>query len=158
MAQQFLLNLKLKTQGEIKGSSPKKGKSGVTGIICHGFEYGVESPVDSNTGNATGKRTHTPITIRKEVDSASPLLLGALCTNEGFKIATLSFSRPDGKPGVTCIIELTNGSIIKIKRVAAARNSPESTKTAELEDVSLSYETLTVNGIPNGLIPHSHLW
>lgn len=155
MPHPFLLTLNLKTQGKIKGSSTQKGHSAVNGVICHGFEFGVQSPVDSGTGSATGKRQHNPITIRKEVDLASPLFLQALCTNEGFKSATLSFARPDGKPGVTRIIELTNGSIVKVKRFSA-RSSPES-KTAECEDVTLSYETLTVNGIPDGLIPPSHL-
>jgi type VI secretion system Hcp family effector len=131
MAQQFLLTMKLKTQGAIKGSS--KGSSGKTqgpldyskGMQCHGFSY------------------------VKEVDSASPLLWQALCSNEGFTTATLQFAKPSpsGKPAVKYTIELTDGLISEITRARDASGKP-------CEHVSLTFEKMTVNGLAHGIVPY----
>lgn len=42
------------------------------------FDLGMETPSDVATGQASGKRQHSPITIVRKTDSASPLLLQAL--------------------------------------------------------------------------------
>ncbi len=155
MPNSFLLTLKLATQGQIKGSSTKKqGKLDYSsGIECIGFQYGVKTPVDSDSGAASGRRQHSPITVRKEIDSASPLLFNASCTGEGFEQAKLTFDPsgpgPDGKTGLARDIELTNGAIVKIKLFAKGGK--------KYEDVTLSFEGLHVNGIADGLIPHVHL-
>jgi type VI secretion system secreted protein Hcp len=114
----FLMTLSLKTQGNIKGSSTRKegALDFSKGLECHEFNYGVKAQSDLGFGTLTGKRTHHPITIVREVDSASPLLWQALCTNEVLTSATLSFNRPPGgKLTVFHTIELTNATIIDIK-------------------------------------------
>jgi Type VI secretion system effector, Hcp len=42
----------------------------------------IVSPRDPASGLPTGKRQHEPIAITKEIDKSSPLILGALVTNE----------------------------------------------------------------------------
>jgi type VI secretion system secreted protein Hcp len=149
MAQKFLLKLRLTKQGVVKGSSGKRegDLDFSSGLECHGFQYGVTAPYDAGSGLPTGKRQHKPITIIREVDSASPLLWQALCTNEGFQTATLKFNRPDssGKESLYSTIELTNGVIVNIKRYT------ESTGR-KCEELTLSYHSVTVNGIANGVI------
>lgn len=150
----FLLTLKMTKQGNIKGSS--KSKEGdldySKGIECHGFNLGVASQIDPPSHGSSGRRKQHPITIRKEVDEASPLLLQALSTNELIATAELSFNRigPDGKPAVVHTIELTNGHIISIKPVMGSAGK-------RYEDVTVSYNGLRVNGTGNGIIPHSAL-
>jgi type VI secretion system secreted protein Hcp len=152
MASKFLLTLKLTTQGNVKGSSTRKdGDLDFSkGMECHGFNYEVATPVDSSSGSTTGRRTHNPIRITREVDSASPKLLQALVTNEVFRAATLHFNRAnsDGKPSDVRTIELTNGKIADIKPSKDASGK-------RCEDVTLVYEGLLVNGIPDGIIPYS---
>jgi type VI secretion system Hcp family effector len=154
MAHHFLLTMDLRTQGTIKGSSKGSGgKKGdldySSGIECHGFQFGVEVPYDPQSGSATGKRQHSPIVIRKEVDSASPLLWQALCTNEAFQMAKLQFytSGSSGKEKVACTVELTNGQIVGIERFPGLKGKPS-------EHLSLTFEKITVNGLSNALIPH----
>jgi len=144
----FLLELELKTQGKIRGSSTKKqgGSGSSTGLLCHGWNYAVVSQFDAGSGQLVGRRTHNPITIVREVNSASPLLWSALCSNEGFKTATLSFARPSaaGKPSVAQTIELTNGAIVHI-RPAGVRNGKN------CQELTLTYEEMKINGALGGI-------
>jgi type VI secretion system secreted protein Hcp len=123
------------------------------GIECHGFDYDVLAPRDAASGLPSGKRTHSPITIVREVDSASPLLWQALCTNEVFLNATLSFVKPtpSGKPPVAHTIELTNGTISKVNQY----NPGKIGGGKKWEKVTLIYEGLTVDGLKDGIIPRS---
>jgi type VI secretion system secreted protein Hcp len=154
MSFQFYLSVKGKKQGNIKGESTKngKGQSSTKGVLCHGFQYAVESQYDAGTGQATGRRQHKPLVITREVDSATPILYHAMCTNEGFQTATLSFVRPDssGKEVVFKTIELTNGSISKIEYA-----QPHKGKRSQA--ITLLYEEFAVDGAKNGAISHSLL-
>jgi type VI secretion system secreted protein Hcp len=147
MAQKFLLTVKLKTQGSIIGSSTRKegALDFSKGMECHGFKYGVAAQYDVGSGALTGRRRHTPITIVREVDSASPLLWQALCTNETFTTATLSFNRPspDGKPALFHTIELTNAAIIGIKLTTDSSGK-------KCHNVALAYDAL----LGDGAIPY----
>jgi type VI secretion system secreted protein Hcp len=148
----FLLEMQLKTQGKVTGDSTKKqGGTGFSaGLRCHAFNYQVAQQFDAGSGQLTGRRTHTPITIVREVDKASPLLWSALCTNEGFKTATLSFARPsaDGNFAVAHTIVLTDGAIVSI-RPAGIQDGKK------CEELTLTYEETKVDGalreIPAGL-------
>ena len=52
-------------------------------------------PRDQATGTISGKRQHSPVTVVKPVDKASPLLYKALCTHEPVNSAEFRFFRPD---------------------------------------------------------------
>jgi type VI secretion system secreted protein Hcp len=159
---QFLLEIKFQTQGKIKGSSTKgQGNSNSShGLPCHSFNYEVETQYDAASGLPTGKRNHKRVTIVREVDSASPLLLHACATNEGFTSATLSFSRPSkgsGKETVYQTIELTNGAItgVRLTTPRLGKNLGAIAHGSKLESITLDYEELTVNGLKGGIVPNS---
>jgi type VI secretion system Hcp family effector len=147
----FLLTMMLTKQGVVKGSSTRKDGAldFSTGMECHGFDYSVTTPVSSPTSALSGRRVHTPVTIVREVDKASPLLWQALCSNEGFKTATLSFARPtsDGKLHVATTIQLTNGRIIAI-------TSSKGASGKACENLTLMYDEMLVNGVRNAVVPH----
>jgi type VI secretion system Hcp family effector len=167
MGQTFLLTIVLNKQGVLRGSSKRKeGDLDFSkGMECHGFNYDLTTQYDLGSGQLTGRRQHQPITIIREVDSASPLLWSALCSNEGFKTATLSFARPTGKPAVYQKIELTNGTICKIRAANSAIGSGSSGSGSggggggkkRFEEVSLTFEGITINGIPNAHAMLAHL-
>lgn len=60
MAGGFLLTMVLTKQGVVKGSSTKKegDLDYSNGMECHGFDYPVSTPVDSNPSKPVGKRQH----------------------------------------------------------------------------------------------------
>lgn len=147
----FLLTMTGTKQGKIKGSNTKKeGDLDFSrGVECHGFSYSVTVPYDAQAGHSSGQRSHKPLTITKEVDSASPKLLQALCTNETFKSVTLQFGKTgsSGKPLPFRTIELVNGVIVDIRQA-------QGTTGKRRELVTLAYDDLLVNSIPHGAIPH----
>jgi type VI secretion system secreted protein Hcp len=151
MPEKFLLTMTLKKQGAIKGSSTKKeGDLDFSkGLECHAFNYEVLTPIDSKSGQPAGKRQHNPITIIRESDSASPKLLQALANGEVFSVAKLQFNRigQDGKPRITHTIELTNGTVCRVKQTIGSGGKP-------CDNVTLAYEGLLVNGVPNARLPH----
>ncbi len=150
----FLMTMKLSKQGEITGSSTHKdgGSNFEKGMMCHAFNYAVKSQFDASSGQATGRRTHTPISIVKEVDNASPLLWSALCSNEAFTTATLSFAKPS--TGVSSFtprkIELRNGAITGIRH-GGIRNGKK------CEELTLKYEDILIDGRPGAMIHPSLL-
>ncbi len=152
MGRQFLMTMTGQKQGSIKGSN--KGKQGdldfSKGMECHGFDYGVITQIDPGSSGSTGKRMHKPITIIKELDAASPLLLQAAATNEVLTSVTFQFppTGPDGKPFTVSKIELANATISKI---SVSTNS----KGKQFETLILIYQGLRVNGTPNAIIPMS---
>ncbi len=113
------------------------------------FEFERLLPYDFGSGQATGRRQHSPVTIVKEVDEASPLLWQALCTNESFQSASLQFVQPNsnGKETVYYTIELTNSAIVGYR-------TWHGSKGKKREIVTLVFDDLEVNGVRNGIIPY----
>lgn len=163
MAYQFYLELQFKSQGKVKGQSTTKGHSSAVskGLQCHAFEYAVAAQYDASAGQTSGKRQHNPVTIVREVDSASPLLFHACVTNEVFQSAKLSFVKPDsgGKETVFHTVELTNGTISKIGYASPriGGNSQASKNGNRLQAITFVYEEIAVDGAKNRAIPYSLL-
>jgi type VI secretion system secreted protein Hcp len=148
MALDAYMTFEATTQGALMGSSTKGKHKG--SIEIQDFSFGLESPLDSQSGQATGRRQHKPVVIVREVDAASPLLFQALCSNETFTSATLSFARPDasGKSSPIRKIELTNGKIVSITHAPSSGGKRR-------ERIFFDYEQVLVNGLSNVAIPHS---
>jgi type VI secretion system secreted protein Hcp len=134
-------------QGQLKGES--KLKSDSKNKVVLSFEYGVQSPFDPNSGLPTGKRKHDPITITREVDSASPLLWQALCTNEALESVTFTFDKTgSGSSGKRFrTIEVKNALISSIKQAP-------NTGGKRHEKLTLTFDQLLVNGNPQLAMPH----
>jgi type VI secretion system secreted protein Hcp len=105
----------------------------------------------SSAGQPIGRRRHDPIVIVKEVDSASPLLWQALCTNEVLQSADLSFVRPTGTGGKEVVVErvtLTNAVISKVQRYTPKLQGNRSQHdTNELEEVELTFTKIDVGNV-----------
>jgi type VI secretion system secreted protein Hcp len=112
------------------------------------FEFEVLQPYDLGSGQLTGRRQHSPITIVREVDEASPKLWQAACSNESFQSASLHVARPDsnGKETVYHTITLTNATI-------AGYKTWHGTRGKKRETVTLVFDDWEVNGVPKGIIP-----
>ena len=89
-----------------------------------GFDYGVSSPRDAATGQASGKRIHKPLIITKELDKSSPILFQALVTNEVLPEVNFQFTRAgsDGKEIQYYTIKLTNATISEIHQSDQGKN------------------------------------
>jgi type VI secretion system secreted protein Hcp len=151
MALNAYLRLTGAKQGDIRGSVTQKGREGRILVIAASHEFA--SPRDVASGQASGRRQHTPLVITKELDRASPLLQAALVSNETITSLTLDFfsaSRlgggPAGGAGVevnTYSISLANASIASMRLVMPNVRDPELAKRETYEEIAFTYQKIT---------------
>ncbi|MFY9727491.1 MAG: type VI secretion system tube protein TssD [Bryobacteraceae bacterium] len=121
---------------------------GNLGRECHAFDYGVVAPRDTSTGQATGKRHHSAITIIKEVDAASPLFSAALTHLKVLPALNLKFvkANPQGTTRPYFTITLTDAALASYIRKPLPRSpSPRKGSSAhELEEIELAFQQIEV--------------
>lgn len=142
MALNAYLRLKGESQGEIKGSVTQAGREDSIMVIA--FDYEVESPRDAASGLPTGKRQHKGITITKEVDKSSPLLMNLLTNNENITEWELRCWQPSaaGKEMQFYTIQLVNASVAKIKGEMLNNKYPENMQHKERESITFCYQKI----------------
>jgi type VI secretion system secreted protein Hcp len=97
-------------QGAFKGDETALAHKGESLLL--GLDYSTSSPVDLATGQATGKRQHSPFVFVKEFDGSSPQIFNAAATNETLKVEVLLFRGTQPNPVVTYV--LTNAVISEV--------------------------------------------
>ena len=138
------------------------GKSNSKGGPVHRMSYGPLSITPHNLGSALfqvktqhdaggGKRQHSPITIVREVDSASPLLWQGLCTNEALRAVDISLvQRPSSGSGEVVVerITLTNAVISKVHRYTPHLGSEFNVHdTDEMEEIQFAFQKITFSNV-----------
>ncbi len=143
MALNANLRVEGQKQGVIKGSVLQKGRE--DSILVIAFNHEVLSPRDLVSGQPTGQRQHKFLTITKEIDRATPLLLNAFVTNELLKKWELRFWRPmpSGIDKQFFTIQLLNASITDIKMEMLNNAYPENLNHKECEHISFSYQKIS---------------
>ena len=109
MALNAYLRLEGEKSGKIEGSVMQKGREGR--IMVFALSHDVDSPIDPDSGQAAGKRRHTPLIVTKEVDRASVPLHRAQAANEHFKRWELDFSAAGGRTGAWAGVEVQHFTI-----------------------------------------------
>jgi type VI secretion system secreted protein Hcp len=84
-----------------------QGPNGPT-IPIEAIGHEIVSPRDAASGLPTGKRQHKPFVITKQIDKSTPLIMGALVTNENLTSVLIGMLR-NGNQVMT--IKLTNASV-----------------------------------------------
>ncbi len=152
-AQSMYISITGASQGKIQGGALDKGKEGLSSVTA--FEHQIVSPRDHATGMATGKRQHSPVVIRKEIDKASPKLYAALANNENLTEVILSFYRPGGK------IAMGTSSLwyeIKLKDVMISGiKTSTNEKGQPIEEISFNYQKIQWT-FTDGGVTHEDSW
>ena len=125
-------------------SKAKWAKRGKIPIL--GFIYGVLSPRDADSGQATGKRQHKSLTVFKEWGVISPQLFESLVTNEVLPSVIIDEFRTDseGKEEVYMEIRLTNATLAEIKINPERPGDPPLWTGREIEQVSFVFEKIEI--------------
>ena len=132
-------------------------------IACVSLNSPARVVIDQRTGFATGKRFYDGISIRKTIDSATPLLAKALTNNEVIE-GEFRFFRPnpsgDGTTEHFFTIELQGGRVAALEQVSPDGYSNESGQpppVAPFDDVTFVFQTITWRYEPTG-IEHTDTW
>ena len=130
-------------QGAIKGSCTQKGREGT--ILVQGFDHEVSIPRDPQTGLATGKRVHHPLTILKAVDKSSPLLYMALTSGEHMKSVEIKWYRINekGQEDHYFTTKLSDAIIVSMRPWMKNCLDPAFAQFGDMEDVSFTYRKIT---------------
>ncbi|WP_336756590.1 Hcp family type VI secretion system effector [Pantoea sp. USHLN298] len=141
----------------IKGSVDIENRENSIEII--GFSHGVSLPVDYQTGRITGIRTHAPVTLEKEFDSASPYLYKAVTSGQTLQSAEFKWYKISDAGQE---IEYFNMLLEGVKIVSVNPGMPNIKmagveKINHLESVSLLYEKITWKYC-DGNVQHSDCW
>jgi len=116
------------------GDSNQKGHQDQ--ILVSSYSFEVISPRDASSGLPTGKRQFKPLTITKELNGSSPLLLAALSTNETLTSVVINFFKTDktGKQSNYYRVTLTNASISSVRQYSSGGTVSE--------DVSFTFQKI----------------
>jgi type VI secretion system secreted protein Hcp len=155
MAYEFFVTIEGTKQNKFKGESLLAAhKDKITGLSFH---HEITSPRDIATGLPSGRRQHQPIRITKEWGASSPQIMQALCTNEVLKKVLFEFTHTT-KTGTTEVyykIELEEATISCVKYMTgeggesnASAKHNQRNDTLELEEVSFTYQKITVSHVP----------
>ncbi|KAE9375117.1 hypothetical protein N431DRAFT_333734 [Stipitochalara longipes BDJ] len=80
-----------------------------------GFNFSATSPRDVATGLPAGRAQFTPVTVFKEMDTSSPLLMQVLTTNEIFQATITAVEEASNDNLATTFAwKLTNGGLSSV--------------------------------------------
>jgi type VI secretion system secreted protein Hcp len=142
MADAFYVSIVGRQQGKFQAEGGRSGK--IEGLAFH---YEVTSPRDPATGQASGRRQHSPVTFVKQWGAASPQLLTAAVNNELLNSVLFEFIQmnPNGEEEVFHTIKLTNASVASIKQdvkgVAGGKD------LQDLEEVSFTFQSMEMQNL-----------
>ena len=143
MVESAFLSVSGQTQGKIRGPVTLQGRKDM--IRVHEGFHEIMSPRDAVTGLPTGQRMHKPLTVFKEVDCTSPLLMTALVTNENLTEVVLQFWQQDrvGHEAPCYTIRLTNANISDIRLIMSFDTVPSVAPHPALEEVTFTYQKIS---------------
>ena len=143
MAYQIYVTIEGMKQGIFKGDGGPAGPARVTGLA---FNYGVTSPRDAATGQASGKRQHSQVAFVKAWSAASPQVFEACCTNEMLKSVLFEFVEADagGKEQVSHSIKLTNATIASVKLDIQGPAHGAGGTTQDLEEIAMVFQRIDI--------------
>ena len=133
------------TQGQIEcfGSWPgyddQEGREGSARIST--FSHEIFVPRDPQSGQASGRRVHQPMTLRLRLGKCSPKLYQALVTGEHLTQVEIKFFRPTFEGGAGehyFTILLENALIVSMSALGVLQ---QDTFTESL--ISITYNTIT---------------
>lgn len=107
----------------------------------------ITVPFDASSGQATGRRTHSPLTIVKTLDRSSIDFFVAAVTNETLRsvICTFYRERGDGAMRAYFRINLTNANIVDYKDAGDGLSGDA--RGDERERISLTYKTIELTDL-----------
>jgi type VI secretion system secreted protein Hcp len=128
---------------EMDNQSDIKGKDKYTRLL--GFEWGMSTPVDMRSGMTSGRRSHKPLVILKQLDLSSPLIIDALVRNKTLaksELIVMGIVKKDPQKVDKFKVSLEHVRVIDVSTTAGNDG------LEIVETVKLSYDKITYEDIP----------
>lgn len=139
----------------IDGEAQVKEFAGAIEVLA--YDWGIVSPRDPASGQATGKRMHKPFVVTKRIDKTTPHLVARCATGEHIKKATLILRRTGAQGAMETFIkiELRNVLVTSIANFDPDVDGDglgERTGSKGVERVSFVYEQIALMDGSGGLL------
>ena len=135
-------------QGKFQADPTAHGEA--TQILVYALTEELNVPFDPASGQVTGRRQHSPVTIVKELDKSSPQFFAAAVTNETLRTVTCTLYRSaGGAMHAYYKIVLTNASIVEIKDSGDGVNG--SAQGDERERISFAYQKIELTDLDSSV-------
>lgn len=127
----------------LRGSSTVSGREGSIEVMALSHCFSV--PIDPQTRKVVGQRTHTPLTIEKDIDASTPLLHQMLRDSRTLQSAEVVFYRIDdaGKEVPYYTVRLEDVKIGSIMALMPHMKDKRCELFNHAESVELYYETIS---------------
>lgn len=141
MALNAYMRLQGETQGEIRGPVTQLGRE--DSILVLAVDHEIVTKLDE-IGSLPAKRQHKPITITKEIDKSSPLLMNAFVNRERILVLELHFWQPSatGKEVQFYTIQLIDAYIVSNHFEMLNYRYPENASHKEREHIAFVYSKI----------------
>jgi len=128
-------------QGVFKGEGARPGQISILQL-----SYEVKAPRDVATGQATGRRQHSPVVVTKVLGAASPQFFTALVTNEVLPSVQIQFyrTRADGMEELYHSVRLTNATVVQVRHYMRDPQGGGPASTRALEDVAFTFQRIEI--------------
>ena len=105
------------------------------------FHHKITSPADLKTGKLTGNRTHTPVSVIKEVDQSTPFFNKACCSGECLKEVKVTLYQVSefGKEEAYFQYTLSNVRVIAVQPIIGGTERNDS---PDKESIAMIYEKI----------------
>jgi type VI secretion system secreted protein Hcp len=142
---------------EIKGSVQIAGREGSCEVME--FAHNLHIPTDPHNGRLTGVRMHSPVTLVKSYDAASPYLYKACCEGQTLKEVVIKWYTIDdtGTEKEYFIHKLEDAKVASMKAHMPNTKDPEKERYVHLEEVALVYSKITWT-YPDGSLEYVDSW
>ncbi len=138
---------------DIEGSSEKDGREGSSDVFE--ISHGLHSPIDPDTGQATGPRVHKPLSVVKVVDKATPMLHKSLCEGKNIPEVKLVFYRIDPSTRAETeyyMIIIKQARVVDIRPYMPMSFVPANESYRHMEQVNFVYEEIEWNWMPDSVV------
>jgi type VI secretion system secreted protein Hcp len=159
VADKFYIKMTGQKSGAVKGGVTQKGREDLIAGLA--MSWSMESPRNAQSGLPTGQAIHKPLVFTKAWDKSTPVLQNIMFTNENLSECVLTFwaSAPSagsamsgvGTEAVTMTIKLVNANIASYQAYTASPDQLNQFDASELEDISLTYESITWTWATGGI-------
>jgi type VI secretion system secreted protein Hcp len=126
-----------KKLGALEGEMARQDLEGRFAALS--LEYELRSPRDAASGQPSGKRQHSALSVTKEWGAASPQLFQALVGNEVLETVDIECygTTESGDTGLVYKVKLTNAAVASIAQSGGGEAGPR-----ELETVAFTFEKI----------------
>jgi len=140
----------MRIQG-IDGEVTLKGREGQIEVFA--FNHEVAAPFDATSGQASGKRSHSPVKVVTRISKATPLIAQALGNNQVIPKIEIFFwnTSPNGIEQNYFKITIENCRVASRRLWSPNKLDPSTATYIPLEELAFVYQKITWTYVSGGV-------